>query len=153
MAKADGPSCSTNIARWLTGRRILQQALKHRNEQDGPAFKIKADPRITPLGKILRRTGLDEFPQLWNVLKGDMTLVGPRPLPCHESDASETWQQRRLDAKPGLTCIWQSRGHEHVSFADWMRMDMRYLKEQRLTLDAMLIAKTALMVVKCKASG
>lgn len=137
----------------VDGAEGLQQGLRHRNEQDGPAFKIKADPRITPLGKMLRRTGLDEFPQLWNVLKGDMTLVGPRPLPCHESDASEVWQQRRLDAKPGLTCIWQSRGHEHVSFADWMRMDMRYLKEQRFSLDATLIAKTALMVLKCKASG
>jgi len=108
----------------------LQHALRGQNEQDGPAFKIKADPRITRLGSLLRRSGLDEFPQLWNVLKGDMTPVGPRPLPCHESDAAETWQRRRLDAKPGLTCIWQSRGHERVSFADWMRMDIHYLKNQ-----------------------
>ncbi len=137
----------------VDGAEGMQRALRDRNEQDGPAFKIKGDPRITPLGDFMRRTGLDEFPQLWNVLKGDMTLVGPRPLPCHESDASETWQQRRLDAKPGLTCEWQSRGHTEVSFADWMRMDMRYLEEQRLSLDATLIAKTALMVLRCKASG
>jgi lipopolysaccharide/colanic/teichoic acid biosynthesis glycosyltransferase len=137
----------------VDGAEAMQHTLRCRNEQDGPAFKIKADPRITPLGKFLRRTGLDEFPQLWNVLMGDMTLVGPRPLPCHESDASETWQRRRLDAKPGLTCIWQSRGHEKVSFAEWMRMDMRYLERQNLSLDASLIAKTVLMAVRCKASG
>ncbi len=137
----------------VDGAEALQRELRHRNEQDGPAFKIKADPRITRVGKFLRRTGLDEFPQLWNVLKGDMTLVGPRPLPCHEADASETWQRRRLDAKPGLTCIWQSRGHEKVSFAEWMRMDMRYIEEQNLSLDAGLIARTALMVLRCRASG
>ncbi len=137
----------------VDGAEEMQEALRHRNEQDGPAFKMKADPRVTRVGRFLRRTGLDEFPQLWNVLKGDMTLVGPRPLPCHESDASETWQQRRLDVKPGLTCIWQSRGHKEVSFADWMRMDMRYVKRQHPWLDIVLVARTAWMVVRFKASG
>lgn len=137
----------------VDGAEEMQEALRRRNEQDGPAFKIKADPRVTRVGRFLRRTGLDEFPQLWNVLKGDMTLVGPRPLPCHESDASETWQQRRLDVKPGLTCTWQSRGHKEVSFAEWMRMDMRYVKHQRPWLDIVLMAKTAWMVVRFKASG
>ena len=137
----------------VDGAEEMQKALRHQNEQDGPAFKMKADPRITRVGGFLRRTGLDEFPQLWNVLKGDMTLVGPRPLPCHESDASETWQQRRLDVKPGLTCIWQSRGQREVSFADWMRMDMRYVKQQRPWLDIVLVAKTAWMVLRSKASG
>lgn len=137
----------------VDGAERLQQELRDQNEQDGPAFKIKSDPRITPLGRFLRRSGLDEFPQLWNVLKGDMTLVGPRPLYCPESDASETWQHRRLDVKPGVTCIWQSRGHEHVSFADWMRMDMRYLKEQRFSLDVLLLVRTVLMALRCKASS
>jgi lipopolysaccharide/colanic/teichoic acid biosynthesis glycosyltransferase len=137
----------------VDGAEVMQRGLLKQNEQDGPAFKIKTDPRITPFGKFLRCTGLDEFPQLWNVLKGDMSLVGPRPLPCHESDASASWQQRRLDMRPGLTCIWQSRGHEHVSFDDWMRMDMQYMTEQRPSLDLHLIAKTALMVLRGKASG
>src|SRR5207249_3744451 len=96
------------------------------NEQDGPAFKLKNDPRVTRLGRILRTTSLDELPQLWNVVKGEMSLVGPRPLPCAESDASEPWHRQRLDVTPGLTCIWQVKGRSSVSFADWVRMDVQY---------------------------
>ena len=85
------------------------------NEQDGPAFKIKNDPRVTRLGRFMRRTSIDELPQLWNVLRGDMSLVGPRPLPCNEAESCRGWLRQRLDVTPGLTCIWQVRGRSTVS--------------------------------------
>ena len=116
--------------------------LKAKNEQDGPAFKIKDDPRVTRVGKFLRKTSIDELPQLWNVLKGDMTLVGPRPLPVNESDACEGWQRRRLDVTPGLTCIWQVRGRSRVSFAEWVRMDVAYIRRRTFWHDVSILAQT-----------
>jgi lipopolysaccharide/colanic/teichoic acid biosynthesis glycosyltransferase len=119
-----------------------QAALKALSEQDGPAFKLKNDPRIFPLGRFLRKTSIDELPQLFNVLKGDMTLVGPRPLPVHEADAVLQWQQRRHDVTPGLTCTWQVEGRSRVKFEEWMRMDMRYARRRNLVHDLALVAKT-----------
>jgi lipopolysaccharide/colanic/teichoic acid biosynthesis glycosyltransferase len=116
--------------------------LKAQNEQDGPAFKIKDDPRVTKVGKFLRKTSIDELPQLWNVLIGDMTLVGPRPLPVNESDACEGWQRRRLDVTPGLTCIWQVRGRSRVSFAEWVRMDVSYIRRRTFMHDVAILAQT-----------
>ncbi|MDZ7618820.1 MAG: sugar transferase, partial [Patescibacteria group bacterium] len=112
------------------------------NEQDGPAFKIRHDPRITAVGRFLRKTSVDELPQLWNVLRGDMSLVGPRPLPCDESDACIGWHRRRLDITPGLTCIWQVEGRSRVSFDDWVRMDIRYMRMGSLLKDATLMIRT-----------
>ncbi len=119
-----------------------QAALKALSEQDGPAFKLKNDPRIFPLGRLLRKTSIDELPQLFNVLKGDMTLVGPRPLPVHEAEACIQWQQRRHDVTPGLTCTWQVEGRSRVKFEEWMRMDMRYARKRNLLGDLSLVAKT-----------
>lgn len=123
------------------------------NEQDGPAFKIKADPRVTGLGRLLRAASIDELPQLWNVLRGEMSLVGPRPLPCHESDACHGWQRQRLDVTPGLTCIWQVRGRSQVSFADWVRMDVQYIRTRSFGGDIKLLLQTVPAVVSRKGAS
>ncbi len=112
------------------------------NEQDGAAFKIKNDPRVTRLGRFLRATSLDELPQLWNVLRGEMSLVGPRPLPCAETESCTRWQRQRLDVTPGLTCLWQVSGRCRVSFADWVRMDVRYIRSRSLWQDLKLLFLT-----------
>lgn len=112
------------------------------NEKDGPIFKIKNDPRITPVGRIIRKLSIDELPQLFNVLKGDMTLVGPRPPVLDEVDGYASWQRQRLDITGGLTCIWQVSGRSEVSFEDWMRMDIRYKRKRSLRLDIKLLLKT-----------
>ncbi len=122
-------------------------ALLRLSEQDGPAFKLRNDPRITPLGRLLRSTSLDELPQLWNVLKGDMSLVGPRPLPCAEAEACVGWQRQRLDVMPGLTCIWQVWGRSRVTFAEWVRMDVQYIRSRSVWQDLKLLALTVPAVV------
>ncbi|MFT3788551.1 MAG: sugar transferase [Tepidisphaeraceae bacterium] len=120
----------------------LKDQLRAVSEQDGPAFKMKHDPRVTTVGRLLRKTSIDELPQLFNVLLGDMTLVGPRPLPIKEADGCESWQYRRHDVTPGLTCIWQVEGRSRVKFDEWMRMDMRYARRRRLWSDLALVFKT-----------
>lgn len=120
----------------------LKPALRAHSEQDGPAFKLSNDPRVTRLGKWLRSSCVDELPQLWNVLIGDMSLVGPRPLPCDESAACVRWQQHRLRVRPGLTCIWQTHRDNSIPFDDWMRMDIRYMRETSLWQDLKLVVQT-----------
>jgi lipopolysaccharide/colanic/teichoic acid biosynthesis glycosyltransferase len=119
-----------------------KQALRSISEQDGPAFKLKNDPRVTTIGKLLRKTSLDELPQFWNVLRGDMSLVGPRPLPVDEQNGCDQWQRNRLDVTPGLTCIWQIKGRSQVSFADWVRMDVHYLRRRTLMHDLKILLQT-----------
>jgi exopolysaccharide biosynthesis polyprenyl glycosylphosphotransferase len=117
--------------------------LEQQNELDGPAFKIKADPRVTGLGKFLRKSSIDELPQLWNVIKGDMSLVGPRPLPTYEVEKFEPWQRRRMSMRPGITCLWQVMGRNRVtSFAEWMRLDLEYVDRWSLTLDLNILLRT-----------
>jgi len=126
---------------------VQKARLREMSEQDGPAFKMTCDPRVTRIGRLLRTTSLDELPQLWNVLRGDMSLVGPRPLPLDESAACRQWQRRRLDLTPGLTCIWQVKGRSRVTFAEWMRMDLAYARSRTLLHDMKIMAQTIPAVI------
>lgn len=121
----------------------MKEKLLALSHQDGPAFKLRQDPRTTRVGRLLRWTSIDELPQLWNVLRGEMSLVGPRPLPVEESQACEPWQRRRLTVTPGMTCTWQVSGRGSVSFDDWVRMDLRYARRQSVWQDLKLMALTA----------
>ncbi len=122
-------------------------ALALYNEKDGPIFKMKDDPRITKVGKLIRRFSLDELPQLFNILNGDMTLVGPRPPVPKEVIQYEPWQVRRLSVVPGLTCIWQTSGRSKISFTEWMQMDLQYIDNWSLWLDIKLLFKTIKVVI------
>jgi exopolysaccharide biosynthesis polyprenyl glycosylphosphotransferase len=126
-----------------------QAGLEHRNEAGGPVFKIKDDPRITAVGRVLRRTSIDELPQLFNVLLGDMSLVGPRPLPVRDvSRFSEAALMRRFSMRPGITCLWQISGRSNISFDDWIKLDLRYIDEWSLTRDFLILARTLPAVLK-----
>lgn len=120
----------------------LQKKLSTENELSGPMFKIKNDPRITKVGKFIRKTSIDELPQLINVLRGEMSLVGPRPSLPKEVKQFDKWMMRRLEVKPGLTCIWQVSGRNRIDFEDWMKLDIKYIEERSLGLDMKLIFKT-----------
>ncbi|MBF0485336.1 MAG: sugar transferase [Candidatus Omnitrophica bacterium] len=124
------------------------EALRHLNEMEGPVFKIEKDPRITPLGRILRKLSLDELPQLWNVFRGEMSLVGPRPPITQEVQKYDHWQRRRLSMRPGITCIWQTSGRNGITdFNKWMKMDLDYIDHWSLWLDLMLLMKTIPVVL------
>ena len=120
----------------------LKEKLAHQNEMSGPMFKMKDDPRVTKVGKFIRKTSLDELPQLWNVLKGDMSLVGPRPSLPKEVAQFEDWMHKRLEVKPGLTCYWQVSGRNNIDFEDWMKLDIKYVEEKSTWVDIKLIFKT-----------
>ncbi|MGN0622274.1 MAG: sugar transferase [Porcipelethomonas sp.] len=122
--------------------------LQELNEADGPVFKIEDDPRITAIGKFLRRTSLDELPQLINILTGSMSVVGPRPpLPC-EAEQYNSYQKHRLDVKSGLTCYWQCSGRSNIGFEQWMDLDIQYIKERSVKTDIKIILKTVKAVLK-----
>jgi lipopolysaccharide/colanic/teichoic acid biosynthesis glycosyltransferase len=121
--------------------------LNHLNECDGPVFKISRDPRVTVVGRFLRTTSLDELPQLWNVLRGDMSLVGPRPPLPEEVSHYQPWQMRRLDVRPGLTCLWQISGRSRIGFEEWMRLDLEYIRRQSFRLDTQILLRTIPAVI------
>ena len=127
----------------------LRYLLESQNEMDGPVFKIKKDPRITTIGKFLRKTGLDEIPQFFNVLMGDMSLVGPRPPLPSEVAQYERWQLRRLSMRPGITCIWQIMpNRNNITFDEWMKLDLQYIDSWSFRMDLILILKTFQAVAK-----
>jgi lipopolysaccharide/colanic/teichoic acid biosynthesis glycosyltransferase len=121
----------------------LKKTLEADNEMDGPVFKIKDDPRVTSIGKFLRRTGLDELPQLFNILKGEMSLIGPRPPLPSETIQYKRWQLRRLSVKPGLSCFWQIKpDRNNIKFEKWMELDLAYIDNWSLRLDFIILLKT-----------
>lgn len=116
--------------------------LLDKNELDGPAFKMKKDPRITKVGSFIRKTSIDELPQLLNILKGEMSFVGPRPLPTYEMDQCNEYQKQRLLVKPGLTCYWQCMGRNDIMFDEWMELDLKYIRDASILTDLKLIILT-----------
>ena len=122
--------------------------LADRNERDGPTFKIRADPRVTAVGRVLRRTSLDELPQLWNIVRGDMTLVGPRPALPEEVVRYSDEDLRRLAVKPGLTGLWQVRGRSNLSWEDSLRLDVEYVEQWSIRLEAAVLLATPFAVLR-----
>jgi exopolysaccharide biosynthesis polyprenyl glycosylphosphotransferase len=128
---------------------LEQSKLEHLNEAGGPVFKMQSDPRVTMVGRFIRKTSLDELPQLWNVLVGDMSLVGPRPLPIRDvSRFSEAWLMRRFSVPPGITGLWQVSGRSKTTFAHWITLDLEYIDRWSLLLDFKILAKTLPAVLR-----
>ncbi len=128
----------------------MKSGLVELNEATGPAFKIRRDPRITVIGAFLRRSSLDEVPQLVNVLRGDMSIVGPRPQIPAEVELYEPWHLRRLEVKPGITCLWQIAGRSHIGFDEWMRLDLEYIRRRSMRLDLWILLRTLPAVIARK---
>jgi len=130
------------------GSHKLQVKFKKLNEADGPVFKIRNDPRLTPIGKILFQTGLDEIPQLWNVLKGEMSIVGPRPLPVDEENKLKNVHKVRRLVKPGITSSWVVSGAHSMSFSEWMELDKKYINSGTISDDIKILYKTIIILAK-----
>jgi exopolysaccharide biosynthesis polyprenyl glycosylphosphotransferase len=131
----------------IQGAEKQQSDLAAYNMMDGPVFKMKNDPRVTRVGRFLRKTSLDELPQLFNVLRGDMSFVGPRPPIPEEVEKYESWQRRRLSMRPGITGLWQVSGRNQIDFQRWMKLDLEYIDQWSLWLDFKILMKTILVVL------
>lgn len=163
---SSGPAIFRQVRCGLNGRRFIlyklrsmvqnadkmRASLEHRSER-ATAFKMRDDPRLTPIGRFLRKFSIDEWPQLWNVLKGDMSLVGPRPAVPEEVARYQRWQRRRLRMRPGLTCLWAVAGRDSVDFETWMRLDMQYIDSWSLALDWRILLETIPRVITGKGAG
>ena len=137
------PFCGYKFRTMVPNADALKNGLLEKNEMKGPVFKMRNDPRVMPFGRLLRKFSLDELPQLWSVLKGDMSLVGPRPAGPEEARRYEFWQRRKLSVKPGITCLWQVNGRNEIDrFDDWARMDLEYVQKASLWLDCKILLKT-----------
>jgi exopolysaccharide biosynthesis polyprenyl glycosylphosphotransferase len=161
-ATSPGPVLFPQLRCGLNSRRFLmlklrtmyadaeerKRELQHLNEVSGPVFKIRNDPRITPVGRFLRRYSIDELPQLWNVIRGDMSLVGPRPPIPAEVAQYETFERRRLSMRPGLTCLWQVNGRNEIEFDEWVQLDLQYIDDWSLTQDLRILAQTVPAVLR-----
>lgn len=130
----------------VDGAEALRKSIEHKNEMSGPMFKVRDDPRITKIGRFIRKTSIDELPQLINVLKGEMSLVGPRPSLPSEVEKFEPWMLKRLEVKPGLTCYWQVSGRNNICFEDWMKLDIDYVNYRNIQGDIRLILKTIILL-------
>jgi lipopolysaccharide/colanic/teichoic acid biosynthesis glycosyltransferase len=126
----------------------MRRDVAHLNVMSGPVFKIADDPRLTPVGRLLRRTSLDELPQLWNVLRGEMSLVGPRPLPVYEARLIKGQKRRRLAMRPGMTGLWQVSGRNQVDFEGWMELDLLYVDRWSPGLDLRILLRTIPVVLR-----
>lgn len=131
----------------LEDAELLRYDLLDKNEMDGPVFKIADDPRITKVGKFIRKTSIDELPQLINIIKGDMSIVGPRPLVTYETEQFTNYENMRHQVKPGLTCYWQISGRNDINFDQWIELDIKYLREMSLWTDVKIIFRTFSVVV------
>ena len=128
----------------------IKQELVSKNEMSGPVFKMTDDPRVTPIGRFLRKYSIDEIPQLWSVINGDMALVGPRPPLQSEYEQFNDWQKKKLAVKPGITCIWQISGRNDIKdFDEWVRLDLKYIEKRNFQLDMMVLLNT----LKCALKG
>jgi exopolysaccharide biosynthesis polyprenyl glycosylphosphotransferase len=134
----------------VAGADRLLDELRGRNEADGPLFKLRKDPRVTRVGAILRRYSIDELPQLWNVLKGEMSLVGPRPPLAGEVALYEEWQHDRLEVRPGITGLWQVSGRSELSFEDYVRLDLFYVENWSIAYDLFILSKTVPLLVSTR---
>jgi len=147
LGKGGRPFVFYKFRSMVDGAHESRNFIQHLNEAEGPVFKIANDPRVTRVGRFLRRTSIDELPQLLNVLRGDMSLVGPRPPIPEEVEKYEPWQKRRLDVKPGITCLWQISGRSKLGFNEWMRLDIQYIQHQSFLLDQKILLRTLPAVI------
>lgn len=131
----------------------LKDSLKEKNEMNGPVFKMQNDPRVTTIGKILRKYSIDELPQLINVIKGEMSIVGPRPPLISEVQVYKPYHKRRLTVKPGLTCLWQIKGRNEIDFEKWVELDLQYIDNWSLMLDFKIMYKTIFTIFSAKGAS
>jgi lipopolysaccharide/colanic/teichoic acid biosynthesis glycosyltransferase len=150
IGKNGRPFALLKFRTMVQGAEALRTLLDYRNEASGPLFKVRDDPRITPLGRWLRRLSIDELPQLLNVMRGEMSLVGPRPPLATEVALYEDWHRARLEVRPGITGLWQVGGRSNLSFDDYVRLDLFYIENWSITYDLFIMAKTIPAVVSSK---